>query len=102
MASGNLIDVGNPTLVAASSIGGQANQLDASLGELGLQLGEGAELGGAYWGKIFRVREEDDPAITNELMEVNRAFGGFGLEVGGSRAQAKTTPACELRRPVTV
>jgi hypothetical protein len=36
------------------------------------------------------VREEDDPVISNELMEVNGALGGVGLEVGGNAAETET------------
>jgi len=35
------------------------------------------------------VGEENDPVVANELVEVNGALGGLGLEVGGSAAQTK-------------
>lgn len=63
-------------------VGRQADQLDTALGKLGLELGEGAQLGGADRGVILRVGEEDDPPVADELMEVNGALGGIGLEVG--------------------
>ena len=34
--------------------------------------------------------EEDAPTITNELVKVDRALGGFGLEVGGNGAETET------------
>ena len=36
------------------------------------------------------MREEHDPVVANELMEIDRALGGFGLEIRGDRAQAET------------
>lgn len=33
--------------------------------------------------------EEDDPAIANELMEIDGTLGGLGVEVGHNGAQAQ-------------
>jgi hypothetical protein len=89
-AAGNLVDILDPTLMAAEGVGRQANQLDTTLGELGLELGEGTELGGANGGEILRVGEEDYPFVANKLVEIDRASGGLGLEVGGNAAEAET------------
>lgn len=35
------------------------------------------------------MREENDPVVANELVEVNGTLGSLGLEVRGSAAQAK-------------
>lgn len=35
------------------------------------------------------MREEDDPAVANELVKVNGTLGGLSLEVRGSRAQTE-------------
>jgi hypothetical protein len=35
------------------------------------------------------VGEEDSPAVTNVVVESDRAVGGVGSEVGGSRAETK-------------
>lgn len=75
--------------MAVDGVGRQTEQLDAALGELGLQTGHLTELGGADGGVVLGVREEDDPAVANVLMEVNGTLGGVGLEVGGNSAQAK-------------
>jgi hypothetical protein len=43
------------------------------------------------------MREENAPGIAEPLMEMDRAFGGFGLEVGGDIAKLKChvlTPQC--------
>ncbi len=95
--------------MAVYGVGRETDELDAALGELGLELGEGAELGGTDGGEVLGVGEEDDPVVTDELVEVDRTGGGFGLEVGGDAAQAETEKAaCALaltfpifKRPLT-
>lgn len=89
LGAGDLVNVLDPVAVAADRVGRQADQLDTALGELGLELGEGAELGRADGGEVLRVGEQDDPFVTDELVEVDRARGGLGLEVGSGRAQAE-------------
>jgi hypothetical protein len=44
------------------------------------------------------VGEEDDPVVADELMEVNRARGGVGLEVGGGSAQAEAMSRVSIAR----
>lgn len=87
--AGDLIDVLDPGVVRVDVVGAQADQLHAARGELGLQLGEGAQLGGADRGEVIRVREEDGPLGANELVEVDGTIGGLGIEVGGNGAQAE-------------
>ena len=72
-----------------NSVGRETDQLDTTLGELRLELGESTELSGADGGVVLGVREEDDPVVADELVEVNVSLGGLGLEVGGGRAQTK-------------
>lgn len=60
----------------------QADHLDAALLEFILHLGKCAQLGGADGREVGGVREQNGPTITNELMEVDLAFGGQSLEVG--------------------
>lgn len=67
----------------------KTNQLDATLCEFGLEFGECTQLSGAYWGVILWVREENDPLVADELVEVNVAIGGLSLEVGGFRAETE-------------
>jgi hypothetical protein len=76
--------------VGVNGVGGETDQLDTTLGELWLELGEGTELSGADWGVVLWVREEDNPVVTDELMEVDWAVGGVGLEVWGNGAEAET------------
>ena len=88
--------------MASQGVGRETNQLGTTLGELGLKLGEGAELGGADRGVVLGVGEEDDPVVTDELMEVDRAVGGVGLEVGGNSAQTETTCLSVMAFPTSI
>ena len=72
-----------------NSIGREANQLDTALGELRLELCESAELSGADGSVILGVREQDNPVVANELMEVDGTGRRFGFEVWGNGAQAE-------------
>jgi len=35
------------------------------------------------------VGEENDPFVTNEVVELDGTVGGFGLKVGGGAAEAE-------------
>jgi len=85
----DLIDILDPSSVGLNGVGGYADQLDATLGELRLKLCESTELSCADWGVVFWVREQDHPFIADELMEVDRTIGGFGLEVGCNGTQTE-------------
>jgi hypothetical protein len=89
LGAGDLVNVLDPSLVAAEGVGRQTDQLDATLGELGFKLGKSTELSGADGSVVLGVGEEDDPVIANELMEVNGTVGGLGLEVRGSGTQTQ-------------
>lgn len=89
LGAGDLIDVLDPAAVALDSVCAQTDELDAPLGELGLELSESTELGGADGGVVLGVGEEDDPAVANELVEVNGTTGGLSLEVGRDAAEAE-------------
>ena len=81
LAPGDLIDVLDPAAVAVDCVCAQADELDASFRELWLELGEGTQLGCAYWCVVFRMREEDGPVVADEFVEVDVAVGGVGIEV---------------------
>lgn len=89
LAAADLVNVLDPALMAVDGIGRETNELDIALGELGLELCESAELGGADRGVVLGVREEDDPAVADELVEVNGALCGLRLEVGRDGAEAQ-------------
>lgn len=86
LGAGDLIDVLDPTVVGLDAVGTQTNELNTTLGELGLKLGEGTELGGADGGEVIGVGEEDGPLVADEVVEVDGTVGGLGVEVRGSRA----------------
>lgn len=46
-----------------------------------LKLGESSELGGADWSVVLWVGEENNPLVTNELVEIDWAGSGLGLEI---------------------
>jgi len=76
--------------MALNSVCRQSDQLYTSLCELRLELGESTEFGGADRSIIFWVREEDDPSVTNEFVEIDRTLSGFGLEVWGDGTETET------------
>lgn len=86
----DLIDVLDPAVVGLDVVGAQTDELDTASSELGLELGEGTELGGADGGEVIGVGEEDGPLVTDEVVEVDGTGGGLGIEVRGSRAQTET------------
>lgn len=102
----DLVDILDPGVVRVDVVSTQSNEFDAEGSKLRLELGEGTELGGADGGEVilqsldvslnmaidqrtYRVREEDNPVVANELVKVNGTLGGLGLEVRGSRTQAE-------------
>ena len=90
LAARDLIDILDPSSVRFDRVGRQTDQLDATLGELGLELCECAELGGADGSIVFGMGEEDDPVIANEVVEVDGAGGGLSLEVWCDGSQSET------------
>jgi len=89
VAASDLVDVGDPSTVGFNGVGRKTNQLDTTFGKLWLELSKGTEFGSADWSVVFWVGEENNPAVTNELVEVNVALAGFSLEVGSSATQTK-------------
>ena len=106
----DLVDVLDPATVAVDSVGRETNELDTTLGELGLKLSESTELSGADRGVVLGVREQDYPVVSDELVEVdgtgnlsvsvaqqestrqssvNSPVSGVGIEVGGNAAEAE-------------
>lgn len=75
----------------------QSNHLNPALIELILETGECAQLCRTHRGEISRVREENGPFVTNELMEVDLALGSHGFEVGSWSGSAENLGKC---RPV--
>jgi hypothetical protein len=85
----DLVDILDPSSMRLNGVGRETDQLDSTLGELGLELSKGPELSGADGSVIFWVGEENNPLVTDELVEVDRALSGLGLEVGGNGTQTE-------------
>ena len=75
-------DVLLPFEVGGDRVDREADDLDAALVELRLQLGDGAELGGAHRREVLRMGEEHCPAVALPIEEVDRALRGLCGEVG--------------------
>jgi hypothetical protein len=89
LAAGDLVDVLDPAIVRVDGVRGEADELCAAAGELRLELGERAELSCADGGVVFRVGEQNDPVVADELVEVDGTLRRLGLEVGGLAAQTE-------------
>lgn len=63
----------------------QTDHFDPPLVKFRLKLGKGTEFGRAYWGEVGGMREENGPAVSDELVEINFAMGGLSLEVWSYR-----------------
>src|SRR5262249_17944761 len=76
-----LLDVAGPAVMAAERVDGQADDLDAALVELGLDLGHVAEFGGAHRGKVLGMREQHRPGIDDPIVEKQNTFGYLPFEI---------------------
>ncbi|MNL53853.1 hypothetical protein D3C87_1771340 [compost metagenome] len=74
-------DVADPAGMAVERIDGEPDDLYPAPVEFRLDLGHVAEFGGADWREILRMREQDGPGIADPVMELDRAFRGFRLEI---------------------
>jgi hypothetical protein len=59
----------------------RADDLDAALVELGLDLGHVAELGGADRREVLGVREQHRPFVADPIVKADLAFGRLGREI---------------------
>lgn len=69
--------------MALNCVCGQTDQFGATLCEFWLKLGECAELGRAYWSVVLWMGEENNPAVSDEVVEVDWASRCFSVEVWG-------------------
>ena len=67
----------------------EADELGVSPGELRLDLGQVAKLGGADRGEVLRMGEQDRPLVADQVVKPDLAVRGFGFEVGGGVVDAK-------------
>lgn len=89
----NLVDVLDPLGVRLDRVGRQPDQLDVALGELGLELGEGAQLGRAHRREVWWPNASDrldggrgtakDEAETTHLRGERRAHTSCRRSTGG-------------------
>lgn len=89
VAARDLVDVLDPAAMALDGVGAEADKLDATLGELWLELRKGTKLGCADGSVVLWVGEQNNPVVADELVEVDGAGGGLGVEVGGNAAEAE-------------
>jgi hypothetical protein len=90
VAATDLIDIFDPSVMGLHGVCRQTDQLDTAFGELRLQFGKGTKLGCANWCVVFGVGKEDDPVVTDEVMEVDGTLCGVGVEVGSNATQAQS------------
>ena len=83
----HLVDVADPALVALGGIDAQGDRLDVALVPLGAQPGHLAQLGGADGGVVRGVGEQHNPAVTSEVVEVDRTQLGVLGEIGNGVAE---------------
>ncbi len=67
--------------MALNRIRAQTDELDIPLREFRLELRECAEFGRADGGVVFWVREEDAPALADEVVEVYRCRNVISLRL---------------------
>lgn len=89
IASRDLVDVLNPSSMALDGVGTETNELYTTLGEFWLEFCESTKLGCADRSVVFWVGEEDNPVVADELVEINWAGRGLGLEVWRNAAEAE-------------
>src|SRR5262249_3528325 len=84
-----LLDVLGPFLVRVDRVDAQTEDLDASLLEFWFELGHIAQLRGANWSEVLRVREKDGPTVADPFVEAfDRAFGSLRAEIGNDFTNA--------------
>ena len=78
---GHVVDILDPRLVVANRVDRETGNNAVSSGELGLHLGETAELGGTDGGEVLGVRAEESPLALNVLVPLEGTQLGLALEV---------------------
>jgi hypothetical protein len=85
----DVLDVLAPLSVAVDGVDGEADDLCAALRELLFEACDGAEFGGADGGEVLGVREENGPAVSDPIMEVDCALCSVGGEIGSNIVYAE-------------
>ena len=74
----------------------QPDDFDASFVELRFNFSNIAELGCADWCKIFGMREEDAPTVSQPVMELDLPQGGVCFEVRSDVTKSDVPNGCYL------
>lgn len=110
--AGDFVNVFDPTAMALNGVGGETDELSTALSEFRLEFSKGTEfcvgiLSGssisasssvrvhsrtcrAYRGVVLGMAEQHYPFVANELVEVDRTIGRFGLKIGSSASEAES------------
>ena len=70
--------------MGVNGIDRKADGLYVSLVPFGLELGHGAQFGGADRGEVLRVAEQHAPRVAEPVVKLDLALGGLGGEVWGN------------------
>ena len=76
--------------MAVDRVDAESDQLGVALGELGLDLGHVAKLGGADRGEVLGMGEQDRPLVADPLVEIDRSLRRLSREVGRGVVDAKS------------
>src|SRR5580693_4961522 len=79
-----------PLSVTAYRVDAQPDNLAVSLREFRLQPGHVAEFGGANGSKVFWVRKQDRPSVSDPFVEVDGPLCGLSGKIGGFVINAQT------------
>ena len=82
------VDVFHPAFVFVERIHAHGEDFGVAAAKLLLELRRFAEFGGANGRVVGRMREQDAPAFTDEIIKIYFAGGGLGFEIGGSVAKS--------------
>ncbi len=77
-----IFDIHSPLTVAAHRVHAETDNLGVPLLEFRLQAGHVTQFRGAHGRKVFGMREQDGPAVTDPFVKIYRALRSFGSEIG--------------------
>ena len=99
VSAGDFIDILNPFLMRIESICTQPNKFDTSFLELWFEFSKchragrqyriegGQYLCGANGGKVFRMREQNSPTFSDEIVNSDVSLSGVCFEIWGNTSQ---------------
>ena len=75
------VDVLDPFMVRVHRVHAQGDGFDVAFGKLVLKFGGQAQLSGAYWREVSRMREQNAPAVAQPVIKRNFPFTGLLLKI---------------------